>query len=191
MNVPGSLRRVHLDLTQSHSCLSRNHMVRVSLADGRFHTTAFKIGLDDCGIRTRQIPIRDIVITGYVVCLNQDVSYVVEPILSRTELIHESSGLPQLLRIFYRSRRTVFFRGIDKGSWVICSWNIGPHLQTSAWNIELLTAEFGHNRYRFAILSLQLCCLLESFSSRMERSHGSSGLLHLLSALLVSFGIAL
>merc|ERR1711935_503927 len=40
--------------------------VRVLLADVRFYTSACNIELDDCGIRTRQIPIRAFVITGYV-----------------------------------------------------------------------------------------------------------------------------
>merc|ERR1712216_707478 len=36
---------------------------RVSLADGMLHTFAWNVGFDDCGIRKRQIPIRDVVTT--------------------------------------------------------------------------------------------------------------------------------
>jgi len=55
------------------------------------------------------------VITGYIVGFNQDVDYFVESISSRMERNHESSELPQVLRMFLIS-----FADSHKGSRATC-----------------------------------------------------------------------
>lgn len=73
------------------------------------------------------------VITGYIVGLNQDVYYFVESISSRMERIHESSGLPQVLRIFIMevdaqssSRTRIKARvSLADGMLHTVAWNVG------------------------------------------------------------------
>jgi hypothetical protein len=84
---------------------------------------------------------RDMVITRYIVGLNEDVDCFVELISSRMERIHESSGLPQLLPIF--------FMEVDGQSFSRTRIKVRVSLADGMLHtVGLMTAEFGNDRYQ-------------------------------------------